>query len=199
MLGIRPEEPIHLRNRVVEVSAPTWRFTLRWVTCSTPQQVCFWEFWAGFLRACPAALDRFRYHRVRFGPSRGIAHVNHREVFSGVHSPFQFFGRDSRSVSREDLLSGVEQVDATPSRKNTSDPFSSRFPTGLGCIGRTNGVTTASFAPIQRFNQFLNQRSQFGGVAFICHRNTKFAPILLHAVNHVHLRYSGANACEMLR
>jgi hypothetical protein len=25
MLGIRPEVPTHLRNRVVEVSAPNWR------------------------------------------------------------------------------------------------------------------------------------------------------------------------------
>jgi hypothetical protein len=57
-------------------------------------------------------------------------------------------------------------------------------------------VSPSSFARIQRLDQFLNQRCQFGGVPFICHRNTKFAPIFLHAVSHIHLRYSGANACE---
>src|SRR6266567_2232106 len=67
------------------------------------------------------------------------------------------------------------------------------------CVRRRYGVTPVSFALIQRLNQFLNQRSQLRGVALICHRSTKFPPVLLHAVSHTHLRYSGANACEMLR
>src|SRR6266487_4518236 len=67
------------------------------------------------------------------------------------------------------------------------------------CVRRRYGVSPASFASIQRLNQFLHQRTQRRGVALICHRSTKFPPVLLHAVSHTHLRYSGANACEMLR
>ena len=43
-------------------------------------------------------------------------------------------------------------------------------------------------APVQRLNQFSNQRSQLRRVSFTCHRNTKFAPVLLHMVSHIHLR-----------
>ena len=57
-------------------------------------------------------------------------------------------------------------------------------------------MSPSSFALIQRLNQFLNQRTQLRVVTFIGHRNTKFAPIFLHAVSHIHLRCSGANACE---
>src|SRR6266567_5242049 len=71
---------------------------------------------------------------------------------------------------------------------------SSGFPIRRDCVRRANGVTPASFALIQRLNQFLNQRTQLRGVTFICHRNTKFAPIPWHAVSHTHLRHSGANA-----
>ncbi len=46
--------------------------------------------------------NRFWYHRVRFRPSSGVSYVNYREIFSGVHSPFQLFDRDSRSVSHRE-------------------------------------------------------------------------------------------------
>ena len=55
-------------------------------------------------------------------------------------------------------------------------------------------MTPASFALIQRLNQFLNRRTQLRVVTFICHRSTKFAPVPSHVVRHIHLRYSGANA-----
>src|ERR1700738_849467 len=74
--------------------------------------------------------------------------------------------------------------------------FASGFPVRLDCVRRANAATPASFALIQSLNQFLNQRTQLRGVTFICHRSTKFAPVPLHAVSHIHLRYSGANACE---
>src|SRR5260370_2697482 len=70
----------------------------------------------------------------------------------------------------------------------------SGFPVRLDCVRRANGATPASVAFIQRLNQFLNQRTQLRGVTFICHRSTKFAPVPLRAVSHMHLRYSGANA-----
>ena len=72
--------------------------------------------------------------------------------------------------------------------------FASGFPVRLDCVRRANGATPASVALIQSLNQFLNQRTQLRGVTFICHRSTKFAPVPLHAVSHMHLRYSGANA-----
>lgn len=58
------------------------------------------------------------------------------------------------------------------------------------CVRWGNGATPALFALIQSLNQFLNQRSQFGGITFICHRNTKLAPVFLHAVSLIHLRCS---------
>src|ERR1035441_9332373 len=49
--------------------------------------------------------DRSRQHGVRFRPSRWVASVNHREIFSGVHSPFQFFDCDSRGLSHRETSS----------------------------------------------------------------------------------------------
>jgi hypothetical protein len=56
MLGIRPEVPKHLRNRVVEVSAPNWRLTPRFVRCNRLRPPSSLEFGEGFLRVCPTAL-----------------------------------------------------------------------------------------------------------------------------------------------
>lgn len=66
----------------------------------------------------------------------------------------------------------------------------------LDCVRGTNVVSRASFALIQSLNQILNQRSQLYGVSFICDRKTNFTPVLLHAVSHIHPRYS---RCEVLR
>jgi hypothetical protein len=65
-------------------------------------------------------------------------------------------------------------------------------------VRRGIGLSPASFTPIQCFNQFLNKRRQSGGVSFVCHRNTKFAPVFAHTVSHIHLRYSGG-CLRMLR
>src|ERR1700730_17928746 len=72
--------------------------------------------------------------------------------------------------------------------------FASGFPVRLDCVRRANAATPASFALIQSLNQFLNQRTQLRGITFICYCSTKFAPVPLRAVSHIHLRYSGANA-----
>src|SRR5258708_3075693 len=48
--------------------------------------------------------NRFWYHGARFRPGVGVAGVNYREVFSGVHSPLQFLDCDSRSVRHKNLL-----------------------------------------------------------------------------------------------
>jgi len=74
----------------------------------------------------------------------------------------------------------------------TSDSHIKRLPDSSGLRQVRDGVMPAPFALIQRLNQFLNQRTQLRGVTFICHRNTKFAPVVLHAVSHTHLRYWGA-------
>ena len=83
--------------------------------------------------------------------------------------------------------------------RRRSDSLSSGFPIRRYCVRRTQGGTPASFARIQRLNQFLNQRTELRGVTLVRDRNAEFAPILLHAVRHTHLQYSGANACEMLQ
>ncbi len=58
-------------------------------------------------------------------------------------------------------------------------------------------MTPAPFSLIQCLNQFLNQQTQLRVVTFICHRNTKFAPMFLHAVSHDSPPdISGAKACE---
>ena len=74
--------------------------------------------------------------------------------------------------------------------------FSIGFLIRRTCVWWANSVTPASFFLIQCLNQLLNQQPQLRGVTFIGDRNTKFAPVLLHAVSHIHLRYSGANACD---
>jgi hypothetical protein len=60
-------------------------------------------------------------------------------------------------------------------------------------IGLILAAAVAGSATVIGFDR---ERSQLRGITFICHRNTKFAPVLLHAVSHIHLRYSGANATE---
>ena len=99
-------------------------------------------------------------------------------------SPFT----DSSGISRLRQSPGV----ARSEREDTS--LSSGFSIRRDCVRPRNGVTPASFALIQRLNQFLNRRTQLRVVTFICHRSTKFAPVPSHVVRHVHLRYSGANA-----
>ena|SRR5215471_12812236 len=64
------------------------------------------------------------------------------------------------------------------------------LPNVLGCFAisgfrLSNRVTPASFALIERVDQFLNERTQFGRVAFICNRSTEFAPVPFHVVSHI--------------
>jgi hypothetical protein len=50
----------------------------------------------------------------------------------------------------------------------------------------SNGVTTASFALIERVDQFLNERTQYRRVAFTFIRSTDFAPVpFVHIVSHI--------------
>jgi len=72
----------------------------------------------------------------------------------------------------------------------------------LRYFGRPAGaewVTPTSFTLLQGHDQFLNQGTQLRRVAFICHRNTEFAPVPHHAVSHIHLRRSAPNPERLMR
>src|SRR3954452_12865573 len=83
------------RTRVPEVSAPNWRWILRWVKCSRRRWACPGEGARCVVDFVEREANRARGFFAGFGPRVWIARVNEHEVFAGLHTSFQFVGRNS--------------------------------------------------------------------------------------------------------
>jgi hypothetical protein len=110
-------------------------------------------------------------------------------------NPYPVHRRHRTALGSAKIIAGsFLQTEAEVRGSAAEQPLSRLFLIQRPCVRWTHGVTPASFALIQRLNQFLNQRTHLRGVALIRNSNTELTPIPLHAISHVDLRYSGANA-----
>ena len=123
--------------------------------------------------------DGFRYCCVRFRLGHRVAYINHSEIFSSIHSPFQFWDSDSRSVSHEELLQ--------------------RFPASVGKASEVESMCRQLLSPLSNasISSCTSEFSFVGSVSLVTAAHSW--PVLLHSVRHVHLRSSGSVCSRMLR